>query len=181
MRLFVGIALANETIVELARVCARLRKPADGLRWSAEESWHITLQFLGNAGEAQVECLKARLAEVRSAPVPVQLGSANIFDRAGAFVVDVILGEELIMLQKRVVEATGKCAFVPEERAFHPHITLARAKGDSRRQLKELKTRVETVPKLPIFIANAFLLYESHLGPGGSKYEVQGRFPLSKG
>jgi RNA 2',3'-cyclic 3'-phosphodiesterase len=110
----------------------------------------------------------------------VRMGAVNVFDRAGALVVDVALTEELMALQKRVAEMTRKCGFVPEERTYHPHITLARAKGDGRRQLKELKSRIETVPKLSMFIANEFLLYESHLGPGGSKYEVQGRFPLSK-
>lgn len=81
-------------------------------------------------------------------------------------------------LQKRVVSATQKCGFVPEERAYHPHITLARAKSDGRKRLKELKDRIQAAPTLPAFSATEFLLYESHLGPGGAKYEVRGRFPL---
>jgi 2'-5' RNA ligase len=165
---------------ELGRLCNRLRKPGDSLRWSAPEGWHITLQFLGSADEAQFESLKVRLTEVRSGPVPVRMGDLEVFDRAGAFVVEVATSLELRELQQRVVEATKKCGFVPEDRPYHPHITLARAKGDARRQLRQLKARIQSAPALPAFVAAEFLLYESHLGLGGSKYVAQARFMLSR-
>ncbi len=73
MRLFVGIPLADAVARELAAVVGRLRssesaalRGSDGLRWTEPESWHITLQFLGNSTAEQLECLKARLGEVRS-------------------------------------------------------------------------------------------------------------------
>jgi 2'-5' RNA ligase len=179
MRLFVVIALADTVTAELARLCQRLRKADDGLRWSAAGSWHITLQFLGNADDTQFECLKMRLAEVRAVRVPVRLGGPDVFERAGAFVVEVVLTEELVDLQRRVVDATRKCGFVPEGRPYHPHITLARAKGDTRKRLKELKTQKQTALVLPKSVAMQFLLYESHLGPGGSKYEVRAQFSLT--
>ena len=69
MRLFVGIPLSDEVVRELAAVVARLRPGAGNLRWTASESWHITLQFLGETAPEQYECLAARLGEVRAAPV----------------------------------------------------------------------------------------------------------------
>jgi 2'-5' RNA ligase len=173
MRLFVGIALANDLTAELAQLCNRLQADGDRLRWSAAEGWHITLQFLGNADAEQFDCLKASLSGVRSLAVPVRLGGLAVFDRAGAFVIEVVTSPELLALQQRVLEATTKCDFVPEQRPYHPHITLARAKGDARRQLQNLKTQIKRAPLLPSFTSKEFLLYESHLGPGGSKYVVQ--------
>ena len=129
MRLFVGIPLADAVVRELAAIVSRLRPSAGNLRWTASESWHITLQFLGAATPEQYECLAARLAEVRAAPVPVQLGELGCFDRAGVFFVEAGLTRELVALEQRVVAATSKCGFVAETRPFHPHITLARAKG----------------------------------------------------
>ena len=178
MRLFVAIPLAQGAEAALTRVCARLRSSDDRLRWSAPESWHITLQFLGNADEAQLACLQARLAEVRSVSVPVRLGALDVFERAGALVVGVDMTPELEKLQRQIVAATERCGFVSEDRPYHPHITLARAKGDGRRQLKELKSRVQN--NLSGFIASEFLLYESHLGSGGSKYERKGRFAIER-
>ncbi len=179
MRLFVGIALEEKMAAQLERACARLRAHGDGLRWSAPESWHITLQFLGEANEEQFGCLLARLAEVRAAVVPVRLGELGIFERPGVLLVKVEATAELVELQRRVVEATGKCGFLPEDRPYQPHITLARAKGEGgRRHLKALKARAAEQPEFAAFTANEFLLYQSHLGPGGSRYEVRGRMGM---
>ena len=83
MRLFVGIPLEAEVVEELSAVSMRLQSSEDGLRWSAPESWHITLQFLGNTPE--YECIVARLKELLSPPLPVQLEDLGFFERAGVF------------------------------------------------------------------------------------------------
>ena len=67
MRLFVGIPLPAGVIEELSAISMRLRSSDDGLRWSTPESWHITLQFLGNTPE--YECTVARLRELRTPAV----------------------------------------------------------------------------------------------------------------
>jgi 2'-5' RNA ligase len=179
MRLFVGIPLAAAVIDELAAVSARLRSRDDGLRWAAPESWHVTLQFLGNTGPEQYACLAARLGEVRSPPVPVRLEGLDFFDRAGIFFAGVGLTPELLSLQQRVAAATGLCGFAAETRPYHPHITLARSKGEGRGHgLRELKARMQRQPSFTRFVAEEFLLYESHLLPGGARYEIRERFPL---
>lgn len=181
MRLFVGIALAEKTTGQLQHACARMRAHGAGLRWSAPESWHITLQFLGNAGQDQFACLQTQLAEVRAAAVPVRLGELSIFERAGVLLVKVEPTAELVALQRKIVAATGPCGFVPEERPYQPHITLARAKGEGgRRHLKTLKTRAKEQPAFSGFTAHEFVLYESHLGREGSRYEVRGRVKMER-
>jgi RNA 2',3'-cyclic 3'-phosphodiesterase len=179
MRLFVGIPLAEGTTRELTALCVKLCPSAPTLRWSKPESWHITLQFLGNTGTDQLNCLAARLAEIRSATVPIRIGALDIFDRAGVFIVEVDLTPGLIALQKQVVAATADCGFAAEDRPYHPHITLARAKDTTaRRDLKKLKAPAQ--PAFSSFRANEFLLYESHTDPGGSRYEAKARFALSE-
>jgi 2'-5' RNA ligase len=179
MRLFVGIPLADQVRDEIAAMVAQLRRPADDLRWTAPEAWHITLQFLGNAGAEQLECLKAQLNDVRSAPVAVQLGAVGAFERAGVVFVDVDPGPELVGLHQQVTAATAKCGFVPEERPFHPHITLARARGRRRfRAVPALRPWRENPPRFTPFPGREVLLYESFTGEGGSRYEVRARFGL---
>lgn len=180
MRLFVAVPLGDAVVCELTAMVARLRPGTSGLRWTAPESWHITLQFLGSTSPEQLECLMTGLAEVRSAPVTVQVGKLGCFDRAGVFFADVAVSQGLLALQERVVEATGRCGFAAEARPFHPHITLARAKGDGRgAELRQLGASIHAQPVSPRFTAREFLLYESHLGAGGAKYEVRGRFGLA--
>jgi 2'-5' RNA ligase len=188
MRLFVGIPLDDTVVSELGAVCDRLRSNTDGLRWaglrwSGPESWHITLQFLGNTSPEQYACLSARLRAVHAPPVPIHLGELGFFDRAGIFFAGVELTPQLISLEQRVTEATAGCGFVSEDRAFHPHITLARSKGQGRgRPFAALKKRIEErighQPRFSRFTAQEFILYESHLGPAGSRYEIRARFPL---
>jgi 2'-5' RNA ligase len=199
MRLFVGIALADAVVRELKIVAARLRSSGGGLRWTEPDSWHITLQFLGNTTPEQYPCLMEQLGKVRSAPVPVQLGSLGCFERAGVFFADVAVTPGLAALGRSVVAATSRCGFAAETRPFHPHITLARKTGNRgiREQgnkktgppapdvraghggaLKELVARAAAAPAFARFSAQEFLLYESHLGAERARYEVRGRFPL---
>jgi RNA 2',3'-cyclic 3'-phosphodiesterase len=180
MRVFIGIPLPEVIAAEISRVTARLRTPNDGLRWTTPESWHITLQFLGNATQQQYDCLIARLDEVRSLSVPIRLGGLDLFERTGVLFTGVAALPELVLLAQRVNAATAHCGFVPESRPFRPHITLARAKergpGGSLRAIAE---GIQRQPAFSQFAAAEFLLYESHLGPSGSRYEVRARFSLA--
>ncbi len=180
MRLFVGLPLASEVLKELSEAVARLKRPHDGLRWTSPESWHITLQFLGNTDREHFDCVTPRLAEVHAAPVAVRLGRLGVFDRAGVFFADVAPTPDLVELARRVTVATARCGFVAEERPFHPHITLARAKGEG--QSRTLRGLLEHVPQKAVFTgftAMPPLLYESHTRPEGAEYEVRARFLLS--
>lgn len=183
MRLFLAIPLAAEVIGELAAISARLKSREDGLRWTASVSWHITLQFLGNVSQEQYECLVPRLRQLHLPPVPIRLEKLGFFDRAGVFLATVALSPELMLLQERVTSATEPCGFIPEARPYQPHITLARGRGNGLRLgLRKIKAELEAgasrSPKFAGFLAGEFLLYESHLGAGGSRYEIRERFAL---
>ena len=179
MRLFIGIPLAASVIEQLEKISMRHRAEGDGLRWSTPESWHITLQFLGSTTEAQYECIVARLHEVRAAPVPIELEELGFFDRAGIFFAGIALTPELLALQQNVTAATRPCGFAPEDRPYHPHITLARSKGRRNTTgLATLKARIRHQPKFERFVAEEVLLYESFTRPTGSRYETRERFHL---
>jgi 2'-5' RNA ligase len=180
MRLFIGIPLALATTNDLAAVVNRIRsKATDNLRWSAPESWHITLQFLGSITQQQYECLAARLRELRSRPLRIQLGALGTFDRAGVLFVDVHVTPQLLAVQQAVTTATQPCGFSPEDRPYHPHITLARRKGrGGDRDFRNLKLQINP-PKLSSFTAESFVLYESVPTPEGSRYEIREHFPLN--
>jgi 2'-5' RNA ligase len=179
MRLFVGIPLAAEAIGELSAISARLRSSGDGLRWTTRETWHITLQFLGNTGPGQCEQLVAELNKVHSPAVPVKLEGLGIFDRSGVFFAGVKVTPALVLLRQQVAAATELCGFVSETRPYHPHITLARAKGQGRAPgMSELKSKADPRTRFTPFVAAEFFLYESFLGPAGSRYEIRERFSL---
>jgi RNA 2',3'-cyclic 3'-phosphodiesterase len=183
MRLFIGIPLAATTTRDLGAIADHLRSRTASeslLRWSATESWHITLQFLGSTTPQQYECVTARLRELHQPPVAVELGAVDTFDRAGVLFVDVRVSPQLAALQQGVIAATIPCGFVPESRFYHPHITLARRKGRAGdRELRNLKSQIDTLPQFASFTADSFVLYESAPTPAGSRYEVRERFLLT--
>lgn len=181
MRLFVAIGLGPGAVDALRGVRERFAAAKDGLRWSAEESWHVTLQFLGAADDAQTACVTEQLSAVRASAVPGRIEGLDFFARAGVFHARVALTAELLALQQRVTAATRGCGFVPEARAYSPHITLARAKGCGGAQaLAPLQRAVERarVSLAAEFVAEEFRLYESIPRPEGSRYEVRARFGL---
>jgi 2'-5' RNA ligase len=181
MRLFIGIPLSAGVARELSAVSARLHEKDDGLRWSAPESWHVTLQFLGNTSPEQCRCVAESLRGLRSQPVPIQLESLGFFDRAGVFFADVRLTRELSALQRQVLAATAPCGFPAEDREYHPHITLARSKGkEGRHGILRLRNKIQHQPAFSAIDAREFLLYESFTEPSGSRYEVRERFPFTE-
>jgi 2'-5' RNA ligase len=186
LRLFIGIPLAAaatyDLVTEVNRLQSTRRNPAapDRLRWSTPESWHITLQFLGSTTEQQYECITAHLRELHHPPVQIQLGAIDTFDRAGVLFADVLVTPQLLALQQAVTAATAPCGFTPEDRPYHPHITLARRKGKSGgRELRNLKLQIQHQLRLSGFRADAFALYQSIPTPEGSRYEIRERFSLS--
>jgi 2'-5' RNA ligase len=187
MRLFIGVPLALATTrdldAEVNRIRSTRRNPAlpDNFRWSAPESWHITLQFLGSTTEQQYECVVAHLRKLHHPPIHIELGALGTFDRAGVLYADVPVTPELLALQQSVTTATSPCGFTPEDRPYHPHITLARRRGrNGGRELRDLKSQISRQPILSSFTAESFVLYQSTPTPEGSRYEIRERFPLAE-
>lgn len=186
MRLFVGIPLSTEAVGALETIRRRFGTVGDGLRWADASSWHITLQFLGEAAAEAYECAASRLAEVRFHSVRIRWTQPGSFDRAGIFFAGVALTPDLAELEGLVKRATGHCGFVSENRRYQPHVTLARSKGalgkQSLRRLGKNTGLISDAAEILLrteFEAEEFLLYESFTRSDGPRYEVRRRFPLS--
>lgn len=180
MRLFVGIPLSLKVRGELAAVLAPAMSRADGWRSASAESWHITLQFLGETTQEKRELVSALLRSVQSPTVAVQINELDFFERAGIFFAGVSLSPKLAALYQKVTEAATQSGFAPETRAFHPHITLARTKDKIQGPtLRALREKLPARPEFSRFIADEFLLFESFLSPAGARYEIRERFALT--
>ena len=179
MRLFIGIPLSAETMDELSQLVMRLHTGEDSLRWSAPASWHVTLQFLGNTSQDQYTCIVAQLIKLHFPPISIALESFGFFERAGIFYIGVQPTEKLVTLQQAITAATAICGF-PENRRYHPHITLARSKGKQGiRAMARLKPKIPREHRVNSFRAEAFLLYESFTDPSGSRYKVRETFAFN--
>lgn len=187
MRLFLGVALPEPLRAQLASAIAGLREAGvpEGVRVLHEDTWHVTLQFLGSVDEAIVPALTSacRAAFAEHARFDLQLSGAGAFPstkRARAIWVGLSPGHvELTQLASTAQRATATLGFTPEARAFRAHVTWARAKpeADVRKLLEAYG--LQSVAPLSARVHEA-ALFRSHLSREGARYEALARFGLSE-
>ena len=191
MRLFVALDIDQEIRDRIAHFREEMRTLAPGVRWVGPETFHITLQFLGET--QKVEEIKTALSNVKSAPTTVTFRGAGFFpnpNRARVFWVGIESDADLQHLVNEIGTALAPLGFKREQEEYHPHLTLARA-GSGRPQhrpgdkaapgLQQVRAKLETMspPEFGTMTANEFILYQSTLTPTGSRYAKLARYPLS--
>ncbi len=192
MRLFVALDIEPAIRDRITTFRDEMRALAPtGVRWVSPETFHLTLQFLGET--PKVEAIKTALATIKAEPTTVTFRSAGFFpnaNRARVFWVGIEPDERLPHLVNEVGAALAPLGFKRETDEYHPHLTLARAgsgrpharPGDKAAPgLQQVRGRVESMP-LPEFgtmTATEFILYQSTLTPTGSRYSNLQRYRLS--
>ena len=151
-----------------------------GARWQSDEQLHCTLRFIGEVDHHQAEDIAATLGRVRHSAMTLTLGDFGTFDHAGrvnALWIGVQPREPLRALHDKIGRVLDQAGVAPDERAFLPHITLARF-SRSAAPSGDLASRIAPPPAEP-FPAAHFELCESHLGSEGAVYETVARYPLT--
>src|SRR5215469_14764483 len=192
MRLFIALDIDHSIRERIARFLEGVRNFAPDARWMREESLHVTLKFIGELAEEKVEAIKQSLSTVTGSAGDIQFRGYGFFPTpksARVFWIGMESGPELATLAAAIDETMPALGIAKEERAFTPHLTLARAGGRSgsphrqkedrpSRVFQVLQNRLATLPT-PDFgsmTANEFFLYQSQLSPKGSKYTKIARF-----
>jgi len=182
MRLFTAVDPAPEVLDRLCRLVSRLQ-PAAPLRWSRSDGLHITLKFIGEWPAEKLALLEQALRSVPApAPFPVHVRRLGFFPPAGAprvFWAGVDPCTELAQLAAHIDKALEPLGAAPEQRPYHPHLTLARIADRRGGERLRDALQAEGTPDFGAFLADRFFLYESRPGPGGSVYARLGEFPWS--
>jgi 2'-5' RNA ligase len=179
MRIFIALDIPADIRVSLAQYMERARGLAPEGRWARVEGLHVTLKFVGNVRDAVVEQIKAALASVKSAPFAVRFEGVGFFPNSKAarvFWAGVDGGENLARLASLIDAVLANTGISPEERPYHPHLTLARTSSRPLRELEPLLA--EPQPQFGTMTAREFFLYQSQPQKGGSKYTKLQRFGL---
>jgi 2'-5' RNA ligase len=181
-RLFLAVALDDATRHALA---ARLAAMAgDGLpgKVVAAGNWHLTLRFLGPTTDVSRDLLLAALDDGLDQPrFTVRLTGLGAFPRPKAATVLWIGVDDpaggLNQIAEACEEAARAVGFDPEERPFHPHVTLARI-----RPPRDVVALVDRSKPAGVRLAvDAVTLYRSRLGSRtGSSYEVVDQIELTR-
>jgi 2'-5' RNA ligase len=182
MRLFTGLDLPAEVTASLERLLERLRPPAH-IHWSTPANLHITTKFIGEWPEERLADLDTVLGAIPPrATIPVRIRQLGFFPnpRAPRVFWCGIEAPGLEALAADTDRATSSLGIASENRAFTPHLTLARIK--ERPDLEPLRNAISNLPSVEFgaFEARSFFLYRSQLRPTGSVYTKLAEFPLVK-
>jgi 2'-5' RNA ligase len=160
----------------------------DDVRWARGETLHVTLRFLGATDPADVPQLVRAVSDATRAIAPFELalGALDAFPPRRPRVV--ALGLEpaaaVAALAAAVERGVAAAGLPPEQRAFHPHVTLGRARRERRipRELLEEESlrRVTASVTAPgdAWDVVETVLFRSELSPTGARYTPLDRVPL---
>ncbi|HWD99640.1 MAG TPA: RNA 2',3'-cyclic phosphodiesterase, partial [Bryobacteraceae bacterium] len=174
MRLFTGIAIAGSVIARLEDTVRRLR-PLARARWSPLENLHITTKFIGEWPEPGLGQLQEALGAIDPpGPIEIAVSGFGFYPnprRPKILFANVNGGRALAELARRTGAALAPLGCAPEERAYSPHLTLARfGSEDTRALTREIESLGS--PDFGSWQADRFHLYRSQTGGPHSVYAI---------
>jgi RNA 2',3'-cyclic 3'-phosphodiesterase len=175
-RLFVGLEIPRE----VAQALSLLRGGLPGARWIDPENYHITLRFIGDIDDRLAQDIASLLDGVRRRSFEVRFGGLSSFGgrKPRAIIATVEPIQPLVELQSELERLMRRLGLEPEGRKFTPHVTLARLRESSSRDVAEyLSTRG------PLFCSSfrvsRFVLFSSRSSVGGGPYVIEADYPLA--
>lgn len=133
MRLFLALNLPKKERERIERAARPLREQDLPVRWVGLEDFHVTMKFLGEVRPQRVESIQGVLEKVGSATVPFDatvtgFGAFPTIRNPTVLWAGVEATPELRCLKQDLEWALAELGFDKETRAFHPHLTLGRAR-----------------------------------------------------
>lgn len=181
MRAFIAIDLPDYIQAALDRAQASFRAASPDARWTRAEGIHLTLKFLGEISDEQVKHVTEALANFeRFEKFSIEVKDFGFFPdarRPRVFWAGLEAPPALHELANRVEAAMEQLGFVREQRAFSPHLTLARFKNPRPQPALQELLQQQGERTLGQFEVSEFFLFESKLSPHGAEYRKVARFP----
>ena len=188
-RLFVGTFLSAQQQEKLGRLKANEERLSDLWKCKTKlvhgNKMHLTWLFLGYVPDDEIESIKHQLsgAAARHNPFTISYSHWEFWPsikhaRLWILAPDTV-ADPVQSLAEDVQSALGQFVAKPEERAYKPHITLARM--DPVRSPKEIPEWLTLPGILPIrHDIDRIDLIESQPGKGAEAYHCLASFPLKK-
>jgi RNA 2',3'-cyclic 3'-phosphodiesterase len=195
MRVFIALDIDDSVRERISRFMEGVRGFAPDARWVRPESLHITLKFIGEQPPEKIEEIKRSLSSIPMQPLQIAFHGCGFFPTlksARVFWIGIEAGAEMANLATRVDEAVSVLGIPKEERAYSPHLTLARGAGRSgapgrrkddgpNKNFNRLQEKLNAmpIPEFGTMTAREFFLFESQLLRGGARYTKIARFASS--
>lgn len=175
MRTFIALNLPQDERVRLHAALEPLRGRGLPVRWTAAQSLHLTVKFLGDTESGGIADIDAvmRKAAARRAPITLRLAGLGGFPslrRANILWIGAAPDAELSALQREIEPALSRLGYPREQRPFRPHVTIGRTRsGGQPSDIERLGALVEYEATV---VVESVDLMRSEAGPTGARYET---------
>jgi 2'-5' RNA ligase len=176
-RLFTGVEIPSD----IAKVLATLRGGLPGARWIDPENYHLTLRFIGDVDDAVAREIAFMLGRIRRDAFDVHMEGLTSFGgrKPRAVVANVSPTRSLIDVQAEQERLMRRIGLEPEGRKFMPHVTLARLRESTSRDVAEYLA-ARGYFRTSSFKVSRFVLFSSRASVGGGPYVVEASYPLNE-
>lgn len=186
-RLFCAFELPETLRTRINEHARRVREavPDAAASWSRPENIHLTMKFFGNVDPAKVPVISAAAARVvkEFSPIQLQVGKTGVFPRPSRPQVLWIGVDDpsgtLLKLQQQLENEFAREGFPKEDRAFSPHLTIARIR-QPHAAARLGQTHLEMNFSAVEVTLNELILFRSELSSKGSKYTAISRHRLER-
>ena len=175
MRSFIAIELPESTLNLLVKLQKEFRTCGADVRWVKPGSIHLTLKFLGNINENNVDDIVKILQRVsrKFEPFNITLSGIGVFptNRSPRVLwVGIDRNDSLKQLQNDIEEDLSLLGFEKEKRIFAPHLTLGRFKSSLGKGALMDKIDLYQDNRFTSIDVRSVLLIRSDLGQNGAEY-----------
>jgi 2'-5' RNA ligase len=175
-RLFTGLEIPQD----VAQTLSMLRGGLPGARWIDPHNYHVTLRFIGDVDDGDAREVASLLGRVRRGPFELRLDGLTSFGgkKPRAVVATVAPSPALMEAQAEQERLMQRIGLEPEGRKYTPHVTLARLRDSSSRDVAEYLS-ARGLFRTPTFRVSSFVLFSSRASVGGGPYVVEASYPFS--
>jgi 2'-5' RNA ligase len=171
---------ALEIPPEIGQSLSMLRGGLPGARWITPDNYHLTLRFIGDVDDTIAQEVASLLGRVRRGAFDLHFEGLISFGgrKPRAVVAAVAPAQALLEVQAEQERLMQRIGLEPEGRKYTPHVTLARLRESSSREVAEYLSAHGYFRTMPFHISR-FVLFSSRNSVGGGPYVVEASYPFS--
>ena len=175
-RLFTGLEIPSD----IGQALSTLRGGLPGARWIDPGNYHLTLRFIGDVDDMVAHEVASLLGRVKRGAFDLHMEGLTSFGgrKPRAVVANVSPAQALLDVQAEQERLMQRIGLEPEGRKYTPHVTLARLRESSSRDVAEYLAARGFFRTSP-FKVSRFVLFSSRASVGGGPYVVEASYPLS--
>lgn len=178
IRSFLAIEVPVPVQKRIEKIQEDFKSSDPDVRWVSPDKIHLTLKFFGDIEESKVDSIMSSIEKPVQSTQPFQLkvhGTGAFPNPKNPRIVWVGLTEgkeALSHLQRQLESSLEKVEFPPEDRSFHPHLTLGRVKSSRGKGTLSAKIEKYREEEYGEFQVERVILFKSDLKPSGPVYTI---------